>query len=153
MEFKKIDHLGHKLLVSLDYYMKDGVRWPVDAKEAEQIAESFGCFLPDPGMVDSIWEQADIKLPPKPLPPTSEMTKESYFRKHNAIINDLLSHMDTQGKLIAGHKKDIVKSNRARRVAIYGWHQSDGRPIQPYSTVHGEYYADYSHGLRLVKYA
>lgn len=36
------------------------------------------------------------------------------------------------------------------RVAIYGWHRSNGSPIQPLSTVHGEYYADYSHGIRLV---
>ncbi len=36
------------------------------------------------------------------------------------------------------------------RVAIYGWHQHDGRPIQPLSTVHGARYADYSHGVRLV---
>jgi hypothetical protein len=35
-------------------------------------------------------------------------------------------------------------------VAIYGWHRSNGDPIQPLSTVHGEYYADYSHGIRLV---
>ena len=28
------------------------------------------------------------------------------------------------------------------RVAIYGWHRPDGRPIQPLSTVHGFRYAD-----------
>jgi hypothetical protein len=56
--------------------------------------------------------------------------------------------------LIAGDKKDIVLTNRLRshpdRVAIYGWHASNGRPIQPLSTVHGWRYADYSHGVRLV---
>jgi len=36
------------------------------------------------------------------------------------------------------------------RVAIYGWHRTNGRPIQPLSTVHGARYADYSHGVRLV---
>jgi hypothetical protein len=36
------------------------------------------------------------------------------------------------------------------RVAIYGWHEDGGRPIQPLSTVHGARYADYSHGVRLV---
>jgi hypothetical protein len=58
------------------------------------------------------------------------------------------------GALIAGHKKDLVITNRLwdnlARVAIYGWHRTDGRPIQPLSTVHGERYADYSHGVRLV---
>jgi hypothetical protein len=47
-----------------------------------------------------------------------------------------------------------VITNRLRtnpgRVAIYGWHQEDGKPIQSLSTFHGENYADYSHGVRLV---
>jgi hypothetical protein len=35
-------------------------------------------------------------------------------------------------------------------VAIYGWHQRDGKPIQPLTTVHIHWYVDYSHGIRLV---
>ena len=54
----------------------------------------------------------------------------------------------------AGHKKDLVLTNRLwqvpDRVAIYGWHRDVDRPIQPLSTVHGARYADYSHGVRLV---
>ena len=48
----------------------------------------------------------------------------------------------------------MVISNRLTqkpgRIAIYGWHKADGKPIQPLSTVHGAGYADYSHGIRLV---
>ena len=36
------------------------------------------------------------------------------------------------------------------RVAIYGWHRLNGQPIQPLSLVHGNKYADYSHGVRFV---
>jgi hypothetical protein len=36
------------------------------------------------------------------------------------------------------------------RIAIYGWHRQKGDPIQPLSIVHGAWYADYSHGIRLV---
>jgi hypothetical protein len=58
------------------------------------------------------------------------------------------------GELTAGHKKDLVLTRRLwdlpGRVAIYGWHRGAGTPIQPLSTVHGERYADYSHGVRLV---
>ncbi|MDE3029032.1 MAG: hypothetical protein KGH84_11600, partial [Paracoccaceae bacterium] len=36
------------------------------------------------------------------------------------------------------------------KVAIYGWQRTNGLPIQPLSTVHGAFYADYSHGIRLV---
>jgi hypothetical protein len=35
-------------------------------------------------------------------------------------------------------------------VAIYGWHRSDGEPIQPLSLFHPNWYVDYSHGVRLV---
>lgn len=56
--------------------------------------------------------------------------------------------------LIAGHKKDVVVSKRLvqrpDRVAIYGWHRPDGRPIQPLSLVHEASYADYSHGIRWI---
>src|SRR5207302_1408214 len=59
------------------------------------------------------------------------------------------------GLLMGGIKKDIVITNRLRekpaRVAIYGWHQINGKAIQPLTIVHSESYMDYSHGVRLVK--
>jgi hypothetical protein len=36
-------------------------------------------------------------------------------------------------------------------VAIYGWHFPSGEPIQPLTTVHVDWYVDYSHGIRPVK--
>jgi hypothetical protein len=36
------------------------------------------------------------------------------------------------------------------KVAIYGWHKPDGKPIQPLYAGHAAYYVDYSHGIRLV---
>jgi hypothetical protein len=58
------------------------------------------------------------------------------------------------GILVSGHKKDVVISPRLianpEKLAIYGWHQLNGAPIQPLSTVHGACYADYSHGVRMV---
>jgi hypothetical protein len=61
------------------------------------------------------------------------------------------------GELITGIKKDIVLSNRLTekpdRVAIYGWHTPDGKPIQPLSVVHRDGYVDYSHGVRLMRRA
>lgn len=38
-------------------------------------------------------------------------------------------------------------------VVIYGWHYPSGSPIQPLYNGHGETYADYSHGIRLVQNA
>ena len=40
---------------------------------------------------------------------------------------------------------------KPNKVAIYGWHQLDAKPIQPLYLGHADYYVDYSHGIRLVK--
>jgi hypothetical protein len=58
--------------------------------------------------------------------------------------------------LIAGIKKDVVISPKINttgkndRVAIYGWHKTNGQAIQPLYTGHVNWYVDYSHGIRLV---
>ena len=53
-----------------------------------------------------------------------------------------------------GIKKDVVLTNRLsekpHRVAIYGWHYPDGKPIQPLYVGHVDWYVDYSHGIRLM---
>ena len=55
---------------------------------------------------------------------------------------------------MAGHKKDVVIANQVLathgKVAIYGWHRPDGKPIQPLYTGHAQSWVDYSHGVRLV---
>ena len=77
--------------------------------------------------------------------------------------------MRTPRNLIAGQKKDIVISRLVKptekRVVIFGWYRNDGpdvfddksrmdnpkrQPIQPLSDVHGSWFVDYSHGVRLV---
>jgi hypothetical protein len=81
------------------------------------------------------------------------MRSNLYLSKHQQRIDEQRSGL-LPGELIAGHKKDLVLSNRLGqlpgRVAIYGWHRAPGDPIQPLSTVHGARYVDYSHGVRLV---
>ena len=58
------------------------------------------------------------------------------------------------GRLVAGHKKDVVVclglQEAQGRVAIYGWHRRDGHPIQPLYLGHSDRWVDYSHGIRLV---
>jgi hypothetical protein len=85
--------------------------------------------------------------------PGPEMMSSEYFLAHHRTIEGQRGTR-RPGDLIAGHKKDVVVTNRLRsrpdRVAIYGWHDLRGRPIQPLSTVHFAEYADYSHGVRLV---
>lgn len=152
MKYSKIQYRDMELFVSNDYWMEDGIRMPVGLSKAFSIAEETDSLLPTKFVVDAIWNQADIKLTPKALPPTHEMTTLTYFRLHNQKIEDQLKDVDNvEDLLIAGHKKDILYIDPSSlKVAIYGWHRSNGKPIQPYSTVHHREYKDYSHGLRLI---
>jgi hypothetical protein len=75
--------------------------------------------------------------------------------RHDELVRAQRVAQDTAlGALTAGDKKDLVLTNRLwshlDRVAIYGWHMLDGKPIQSLSTLHGWRYADYSHGARLI---
>jgi hypothetical protein len=134
---------------------KDFVRVPMGLRAAVAIADRFGFMLPTTRIVDAIYRQADIRLAPKPLQAGPEMRSTAYFVHHDELVHEeILAEGAELGSLIAGQKKDLVITNRLRtnpgRVAIYGWHQEDGKPIQSLSTFHGENYADYSHGVRLV---
>jgi hypothetical protein len=82
------------------------------------------------------------------------MTTVPVFLRHNAMV--LAQRKEKpRGGLIAGHKKDVVIATKVfaapGKVAIYGWHQVDGKPIQPLYIGHTAAWVDYSHGLRLVQ--
>ncbi len=133
----------------------DFVRVPMGLAAAARIADETGFLLPTTRMVDAIYQQAPVRLTPSPMKPTSEMESTSYLLEHNRTLDAQKAETGRpQTELTAGQKKDIVLTNRLiskpGRVAIYGWHQPNGKPIQPLSTVHGAAYADYSHGVRLV---
>ncbi len=132
---------------------RDYVRVPVDRLTAATMARRFGFVLPTCKIVDAIHEQAELRLTPQPMKPGPEMRSSACYLAHSQRIDQQLAGHRVD-RLLSGHKKDLVLTKRlARRpgrVAIYGWHRPDGRPIQPLSTVHGARYADYSHGVRLV---
>lgn len=134
---------------------EDFVLLPMRLQTALKIADRFGFMLPTRKIVDAIYRQAGIHMQPQPLPAGPAMTSIAYYLHHNALLREQRQAIGAvPGSLIAGDKKDLVVTNRLWRdsdkVAIYGWHRSDGRAIQPLSTVHGARYADYSHGVRLV---
>jgi hypothetical protein len=132
----------------------DFLRFPLAYFPATSVARFFGCVLPTPKMVDTIYHCARIHLRPQPLPAGPRMRSCDYCLRHQRIVEAQRGCRPIDG-VIAGHKKDVVLSNRLwrtnGRIAIYGWHRGDRSPIQSLSTVHGENYADYSHGLRLVR--
>ncbi|MEZ4742453.1 MAG: hypothetical protein R3B45_08405 [Bdellovibrionota bacterium] len=145
------------ITVMRDYFSigtdKNFVRVPMTPITAQKIADKLGFILPTTKIVDEIYRQSEIKLSPSPLPPGPTMTSTFYFAKHNSIVEKQLKS-EKYRLLTSGHKKDIVITNRLirlpNRVAIYGWHRKSGKPIQPLSLVHGNTYADYSHGVRFI---
>jgi hypothetical protein len=133
----------------------DYLLMPMRLATALSTAADFDLTLPTPRMVDAIYAQASVHFDPQPLPAGSEMRSTGYSLQHNELVGAQRAALETSLEaLVAGDKKDLVLSNRLRshpdRVAIYGWHRSDGKPIQSLSTVHGWRYADYSHGARLI---
>ncbi|MBS1512133.1 MAG: hypothetical protein JST86_14890 [Bacteroidetes bacterium] len=129
----------------------DWARIPLTPMAAQKIADSFSCFLPTKFMVDAIYQQAKVKLAPVPMYAFRDSSVTMW--QHHLIIE---GQRKGRKGLIAGIKKDVVISGKIsrdakpNRVAIYGWHQPDGKPIQPLYTGHVNWYADYSHGIRLV---
>ena len=149
------------IFVASDYLCvgpdKDFLRMPMSPVGAQRIADSLECLLPTKRLVDEIYMAASVRLEPQPLPPVAEMTRVSYFSKHNEIIERQLKENhrpEFPGQLIAGHKKDVVLTPRLgklrSRVAIYGWHRTIDQPIQPLYVGHVDSWVDYSHGIRLV---
>jgi hypothetical protein len=133
---------------------------PMSPMVATKITDSIGCTLPTRKMVNDIYAQAALKLPPLTIPASGTMTTVQAFAQHNNMVGAQRSSSVTAyplGTLVGGDKKDIVISNliysTANRVIIYGWHTSIGNPIQPLSNIHADTYMDYSHGMRFVQNA
>lgn len=130
----------------------DFARIPMTPATAQAFCDAFGCVLPTRKMVNDIWAAATTHVEPRPLTEAREASPT--FLQHDRIIAEQLRGAP-RGAFVAGHKKDVVVSNklaeRADRVAIYGWHYLTGLPIQPLYTGHVDWYVDYSHGIRPVR--
>jgi len=128
---------------------------PMSPQAAQRIAEATGMMLPTTMLVDEIWSQAEIRLAPRPIPPTPAMTTLPVFHAHFLNVDAQRDSLGVPvGAWVAGHKKDVVLAGKLEdasgRVAIYGWHRTNGQPIQPLYTGHTDRWVDYSHGIRLV---
>ena len=143
------------LYVAPDYFMvgtnSNWARVPITPIAAQKIADNYDCFLPTPLMVDAIYKASAVKLAPVPMYAFRDSTITMW--QHHLIIE---GQRKSKKGIISGIKKDVVLSNkvaenaRPNRVAIYGWHKLDGKPIQPVYAGHVNWYVDYSHGIRLI---
>ncbi len=161
--FRSTDGKGHILImyvlpnylfVGTDVDRMNMPLWPITA---QKVCDAWDCSLPTTRIVDLLFFAAS-RLTPSPWgPPYDEtMQSTSRFVAHNKRVEDLIAGMSgfDRSCLVTGHKKDVVLTNRLEsqpnQVAIYGWHQLNGRPIQPLYLGHENTYSDYSHGIRLV---
>ena len=130
---------------------RDWARVDITPRAAQQIADLIDCFLPTRKISDDVYKAAKIKLDPVPMYALRDSTPTMWH--HHLIIE---GQRKNRKGLVAGIKKDVVLSGkilqdgRSDRVAIYGWHKMDGKPIQPLYTGHVYWWVDYSQGIRFV---
>jgi hypothetical protein len=151
-------------LVTSDYLSigtnSDYLRIPMSPLSAQKIADKYDCTLPTRKMVNDIWFASLNKLQPSPWGPpyNSDMMSTRRYKLHNEKIQkSIISKKMDITKLISGHKKDVVLTNKLypnnpnERVAIYGWIYKNGKPIQGLNHwSHSSKYSDYAHGIRLI---
>ena len=141
----------------------DNVRMPLGRDQAVEIAREMGFVLPTTTMVDRICEQArggsnSYGITSSPFPWSIESERMGRILRHDERIDASLAETSySPGDLVACHKKDLVmnaqrsRGSHSSQVNIYGWPRSrGGRNWQPLYDGHGDSYADYSHGVRLV---
>jgi hypothetical protein len=128
----------------------DFMRIPLTPIAAQSVANEKYSILPTAKIAKMIWQNAGAKLTPKNIVPNKGANVEQYGA-HSKILNDMLTGT-SKGTLVSGHKKDVIISNGMKpgKVVIFGWFKPDGSYIQPKTDVHGDFFVDYSHGIRLV---
>jgi hypothetical protein len=135
---------------------EDFCRIPMNPRTAQRLADLFGASLLTPKISDHIWQQARVKLAPYNYVPVGNANElVTKFAEHNSQIEQQMAASGARhGELVAGIKKDVIISSRIAdrpdRVVIYGWHKTDGTPIQPVYSGHVYWYVDYSHGIRYM---
>jgi len=126
---------------------------------AQRVADSLYCSLPTTFLSDRIDEVSEGRIEIFPFRPVGDRNmKPLCFEDSNNAINALMRSKGLKfGQFVSGLKKDVVLTTRLenepdyyRHVAIYGWFHPDGHPQQPLFIRHGNFYSDYSHGIRLI---
>lgn len=133
---------------------------PMRPQLAQKVADLLKCSLPTRKISNRIYQIAEVKMVPQPVPPSKAMITIPIFEKHNSMVQEQRKNTLYEfppGSLTAGNKKDVVISNKIYndkgqlRVVIYGWHKPDGKAIQPLYNGHSTTHVDYSHGIRLIQ--
>lgn len=148
LDWPIVEHVGVRWCVAPSYIA------PIGIGEAEAMAKAMSCELPLPGLVDAIWQAADLKIDASKMARQHDGTPSTMASL--ATYNDQAARIEAAiggrpYKLLAGTHKDIVLSGG--KVGLYGWHRPDGSVVQPFFAGHASGWIDYSQGLRLCRRA
>jgi hypothetical protein len=125
---------------------------PLSIGEALEFANDMGLDLPSPELIDLIWNAADLKIKPRPRSfvhwTAAEMNDPKVYAEQVANVEKAIAGQEFT--LLAGEFKDVVRGANGK-IGLYGWHQLNGKVLQPYFTGHAMSWKDYSQGLRLTK--
>ena len=146
-----------------DYIMIDGIRVPMSGTTAQRVADHFGLNLPTAQMAKEIYNNADVKVPAKPLSGSgTKVDGKSYSGKdvvetgvgyapfalnYNDKINEQLAQKGVKtDQIVSGFAKDVVAPAAPNSLGLLGFFDEKGKPIQggdgqtPHDTkVHSEY--------------
>jgi hypothetical protein len=165
---------GHtaRFWVLADALRIDGVRVNAGARLQQEIADLLGARLLTPRLSDLRFEQAQIRIPPQPMPIAASLAAE---REHSARVDRAIVKVAgklgaARGRIVSTVGKDWTIGNALQlhpgRGQNYGWHFAGrtfegiaGHPssspgvsvIQPAATVHGLDQNDYSQTVVLVR--
>lgn len=136
----------------------DFVYGQVNIITAQKMADICGAMLPTSKLVDEIWKQASVKLPPRPWGPPYDASMYSSARmtaQSRKLEQQRRAAGGPLGDLTSGNFKDYILVQglltRPDRTCIYGWHQMNGIPIQGAQLdAHERTYVDYSQAPRFV---
>ncbi|MCF7567615.1 hypothetical protein L3X37_04450 [Sabulilitoribacter arenilitoris] len=79
---------------------------PLIPSTAQYIADKLNCSLPTRKIIDIIYNQAEVKLKPQPIPPP-KLDNPSLFKQHTNSIKQQLTQMKldrSSNNIISGHK-------------------------------------------------
>lgn len=141
----------------------DYIHAEIAAHTGYLVGRSLNSSLPTRLIAQQIHAAATVnsRLIPQPEGPPYDSTMSNIPRlwQHESMIRSQIAERGIDptltGTLLTGHKKDVVLTPQLlrdpSRVAIFGWFYPNGTYIQPLNAKsHAKWYADYSHGIRLV---
>lgn len=120
------------------------LRLPVSWKDTVAICKQLGWCPPTSAISDAVWKAATVRVAPVPMGDFSnpdkaketskKMVRLAFCKAHNTNV-DAKIPPDRTSELCATEGKDWILSKRnltaPHAATTYGWHQANGKPIQP----------------------